>query len=207
VRAIRLTDDNAIPTHRSVALIASPASIFDIGCVVEVFDVLREEAVRNSYSLDLASTESATADVAGACIAIQGLKGPEAFEAADTIIIPAYPIGNAPGRGDVEIVRRCYERGTRILSICTGAFLLGAAGILDGRRATTHWRFSELFRSRYPAVKLDPDILYADEGQIVTAAGSVAGIDMLLHVIRSDEGASVCNAVARRPTGDLHGKL
>ena len=182
-------------THRVTALVAPPASLFGIGCVVDVFDLLRRELGEESYELRLAATNRPEVDLGGTSAVLGALGGSETFGDADTLIVAAYD--REPDPADVAVVRQCHARGARILSICTGSFLLAAAGILDGKRATTHWRYADEFRRRYPAVRLESDILYADEGQIVTAAGSAAGLDMLLHVIRMDHGTEVSNAVAR----------
>lgn len=98
----------------------------------------------------------------------------------------------------MRALQSAYERGARVVSICSGAFALAAAGLLDGRRATTHWRYADLLRSRFPLVEVDPDVLYADEGQVLTGAGSAAGLDLCLHLVRRDYGAEVANGVARR---------
>lgn len=95
-------------------------------------------------------------------------------------------------------LRTAHERGARIVSICSGAFALAAAGLLDGREATTHWRYAELLQQRYPAVTVNPDVLYVDHGDLLTSAGSAAGIDLCLHLVRTDHGAKVANTVARR---------
>ncbi|MFD0571224.1 helix-turn-helix domain-containing protein [Kitasatospora gansuensis] len=100
--------------------------------------------------------------------------------------------------GLVAALRTAHERGARIVSICSGAFALAAAGLLDGREATTHWRYAELLQQRYPLVKVNPDVLYVDHGSVLTSAGSAAGIDLCLHLVRSDHGAKVANTVARR---------
>lgn len=121
---------------------------------------------------------------------------------AQTVVIPAaqedyQPL---PGGEPSAQMREAFARirtGTRIASVCTGAFALAAAGLLDGRRATTHWNHSEAFRSLYPTVDLVPDVLYVDEGDVLTSAGEAAGIDMCLHMIRRDHGTAVANAVAR----------
>ena len=188
-------DNRAMTTHRVTALIAPPATLFGIGCVVEVFELLRREVGEDSYELRLAATSRSSIDLGGTSALLDALGGEEAFLDADTLIVPAYD--REPEPADIAAVQKCHARGARILSICTGSFLLAAAGILDGKRATTHWRYGDEFRRRYPAVRLESDILYADEGQIVTAAGSAAGLDMLLHVIRSDHGSDISNAVAR----------
>ncbi|WP_254665818.1 GlxA family transcriptional regulator [Streptomyces sp. WMMB 322] len=129
--------------------------------------------------------------------------GPEALAEADTVIFPATHEEDAPettGRLGAPLagaLRRIRRPGTRIASICTGAFVLAAAGWLDGKRATTHWKSAEDFRRLFPHVDLDPDVLYTHEGEVLTAAGEAAGIDLCLHMIRGDHGAAVANDVAR----------
>jgi transcriptional regulator GlxA family with amidase domain len=104
--------------------------------------------------------------------------------------IPAPPV--------LEALRTVVERGGKVLSHCSGAFVLAAAGLLDGRRATTHWMHADKLAARYPSVKVDPDVLYVDEGQVITSAGTAAGIDACLHILRLEHGAAVANEVARR---------
>ncbi len=104
----------------------------------------------------------------------------------------------APSPQIVRALRRAHDRGARIVSICSGAFALAAAGLLDHRPATTHWRYADLLRQRYPLVLLDPDVLYVTDGQVCTSAGSAAGLDLCLHLVREDHGPSIANAVARR---------
>ncbi len=116
---------------------------------------------------------------------------------ADTIVVPALPTGEPPA-ALLDALRAAHRRRARIMSICTGAFVLAAAGLLDGRRATTHWSHAEEFSARFPKVKLDPAVLYVDEGDILTSAGTAAGIDLCLYVVRQDFGADIANAVARR---------
>lgn len=127
--------------------------------------------------------------------------GPEALGEADTVIVPAahadYEPRDAALEGPLAAALDRIRPGTRIASICTGAFVLAAAGFLDGRRATTHWRSSEQFRALFPAVDLDPDVLYTDDGDVLTSAGVASGIDLCLHMIRNDHGAAVANEVAR----------
>lgn len=133
---------------------------------------------------------------------IQVARGPEALESAGTVIIPASyerDETRTEGRLGPELAAALdrIPPGTRIASICTGAFVLAAAGLLDGRRATTHWNSCEEFRRLYPAVELDPDVLYTDEGDVLTSAGEASGIDLVLHLIRTDHGSAVANDVAR----------
>jgi transcriptional regulator GlxA family with amidase domain len=127
--------------------------------------------------------------------------GPEALAEADTVIIPGTYIAQPRYEGtlpdDLAAALATIRPGTRIASICTGAFVLGAAGYLDGRPATTHWRRAELFRSVYPQVNLDEDRLFVDDGDVLTSAGLAAGVDLCLHLIRRDFGSEVANRAAR----------
>jgi transcriptional regulator GlxA family with amidase domain len=127
--------------------------------------------------------------------------GPEVLATADTVVIPGtrYP----PARVDGVLAPEASDAlarirpGTRLVSICTGAFVLAAAGLLDGRPATTHWKFADSMRRLHPQVLLDENVLFVDDGDVLTSAGLAAGIDLCLHIIRSDHGAQVANAVAR----------
>jgi transcriptional regulator GlxA family with amidase domain len=125
--------------------------------------------------------------------------GLTALVAADTVLIPGFsPNDRALPPPALAALRRAHQRGARMVSICTGAFALAQAGILDGRRAATHWRYASQLAASFPAVTVDPDVLYVDEGQVLTSAGVAAGIDLCLHVIRDDHGAGAANAVARQ---------
>ena len=118
---------------------------------------------------------------------------------ADTIVIPGWSDPEHPPSDDlVAVLREAHARGARIASICIGAFVLGASGLLDGRRCTTHWAFADLFARKFPNALLDPDVLYVDEGDVLTSAGTAAGMDLCLHMVRKDHGAEVANGVARR---------
>ncbi|MFE3108760.1 GlxA family transcriptional regulator [Kitasatospora indigofera] len=128
--------------------------------------------------------------------------GPELLERADTVVIPAaaeiadlYAAGG-PGPGTAAALAR-VRPGTRLVSICTGAFVLAAAGLLDGRPATTHWRHTAQFAALFPEVRLDPDVLFTDDGDVLTSGGVAAGVDLCLHLVRRDHGSAVANAVAR----------
>ncbi|WP_043173190.1 helix-turn-helix domain-containing protein [Streptomyces sp. NRRL B-24484] len=118
---------------------------------------------------------------------------------ADTVIVPGWADVDAPPPAElVDAVRAAHEAGARVASLCTGAFVLAAAGLLDGRRATTHWAHTAVLAARHPRVAVDPDVLYVDNGSVLTSAGKAAALDLCLHLVRLDHGSSVANAVARR---------
>ena len=118
---------------------------------------------------------------------------------ADTVIVPACADVDEPPPAElVEAVRAAHEAGARMASLCTGAFVLGAAGLLDGRRATTHWAHTAALSARYPQAEVDPDVLYTDNGSVLTSAGKAAAMDLCLHLIHLDHGATIANTVARR---------
>ncbi|MER7790185.1 helix-turn-helix domain-containing protein [Streptomyces sp. NPDC097640] len=118
---------------------------------------------------------------------------------ADTVIVPGWADVDVDPPADlVDAVRAAHEAGARVASLCTGAFVLAAAGLLDGRRATTHWAHTEVLAARYPRVEVDPDVLYVDNGSVLTSAGKAAAMDLCLHLVRLDHGSSIANTVARR---------
>jgi transcriptional regulator GlxA family with amidase domain len=126
--------------------------------------------------------------------------GLEGLGHADTVIVPALAdIERArPPAELVDAVRAAHEEGARVVSLCTGAFVLAAAGLLDGLRATTHWAHARMLAERHPKVEVDPDVLYVDNGQVLTSAGKAAAMDLCLHVVRLDHGSSIANSLARR---------
>jgi AraC family transcriptional activator FtrA len=122
----------------------------------------------------------------------------DALDDVDLVALPASVIKDDYPARVLDVLRAASDRGATLLSVCTGAFLLGAAGLLDGRRCTTHWRYVNEFAARFPAAKLEPDVLFVDEGNIITSAGTAAGIDACLHLVRRELGAAAANAIARR---------
>ncbi|PJE99511.1 AraC family transcriptional regulator [Streptomyces carminius] len=118
---------------------------------------------------------------------------------ADTVIVPGWAdVDEDPPAELVDAVRAAHEAGARVASLCTGAFVLAAAGLLDGRRATTHWAHTRDLAARHPRVEVDPDVLYVDGGSVFTSAGKAAALDLCLHLVRLDHGSAVANTVARR---------
>ena len=125
--------------------------------------------------------------------------GLRALAAADTIIVPGWlDTKAAPSAALLNALRRAHRRGARLVSICSGVFILAAAGLLDGRRATAHWAETEELSRRYPAIHIDPNVLYVDDGDIMSSAGRAAGLDLCLHIVRQDFGAEIANLVAQR---------
>ncbi|WP_433306447.1 helix-turn-helix domain-containing protein [Actinoplanes sp. CA-030573] len=118
---------------------------------------------------------------------------------AETVIVPGWADLDADPPADlVAAVRQAHAAGARVASLCTGAFVLAAAGLLDGRRATTHWLYADALAARYPSIEVDPDVLYVDDGSVLTSAGKAAALDLCLHLVRTDHGSSVANAIARK---------
>jgi AraC family transcriptional activator FtrA len=184
--------------HLVVALAYDRLCTFEFGCTVELFALERPELEVDWYDFAVCAIEPGPIRAAGG-ITVQAPYTPELLEQADTIIIPGWrDADEAPPEALLAQLRAAHERGARLCSICSGVFLLAAAGVLDGKRATTHWRYAERLARRYPKVQVLEDDLYVDEGQVITSAGSAAGLDMLLHLVRRDYGARIGNMVAQR---------
>jgi transcriptional regulator GlxA family with amidase domain len=181
--------------HRVVALALDQVVAFDLAIPSQVFGH-RDERGRYAFSV-CGVTRGPVRTTTG--FEIVASHGVGALRRADTIIVPGIgDLDREPPAVVLAALRAADRRGARLISICTGAFVLAAAGVLDGLRATTHWRDTAAFRARFPEVDLDPDVLYVDEGRILTSAGVAAGIDLCLHVVARDHGAAAAAAVARR---------
>ncbi|MFK0288940.1 helix-turn-helix domain-containing protein [Streptomyces sp. NPDC090442] len=184
--------------HRVVALVDDNTNAFEVGCAIEVFGLPRPEIGHRLYDFALCAPSPRTAMRDGV-FTLAGVAGLDAADDADTVIVPQRPDVEVPRRPALlDAVRRAHARGARLLSFCTGAFTLAEAGVLDGRRAATHWQWADAFRARFPAVRLETDVLFVDDGDILTAAGSAAALDLGLHVVRRDHGAEIANTVSRR---------
>ncbi len=184
--------------HLVVALAYDRLCTFEFGCAVELFALERPELGVDWYQFAVCAVEPGPIRAAGGV----GIVAPydlALLDAADTIVIPGWrDADEAPPPALVERLQQAHARGARLCSICSGVFILAAAGLLDGQRATTHWRYTDKLARRYPAIDVQPDDLYVDSGQVITSAGSAAGLDMLLHLVRRDHGAHVGNLVAQR---------
>jgi len=178
--------------HRVVVLCVPPVVPFDSAIPGTVFGTLPGER----YEVLMCTADPGVVE-AESDQDLYVRRGLETLEDADTIIVPGTRRQSDADPRTIEALRRADRRGARIVSICTGAFVLGHAGLLDGRRATTYWRRAEKFAAMFPKVDLDPAVLYVDEGRILTSAGLAAGIDLCLHIIRSDHGAAVAGEAAR----------
>ncbi|MFG3255933.1 GlxA family transcriptional regulator [Streptomyces sp. NPDC048172] len=185
--------------HRVVVIVDANSNPFELGCATEVFGLRRtEELGRELYDFTLCSPAPETLMRDG-FFTLTGVAGLEAAESADTLVVPNRPDVEVPRRPAVlAAVRRAHARGARLVGFCSGAFTLAEAGVLEGRRATAHWQWADAFRARFPGVRLEPDVLFVDDGDILTAAGSAAALDLGLHLVRRDHGAEAANAVSRR---------
>jgi transcriptional regulator GlxA family with amidase domain len=185
--------------HIVAALITHGVSPFELSVACEVFGLDRSELVDPWYELRVC----ATVDPPVRAKSSGGLTIDTPFRLADieqagTVVIPMWNVDDVPSAELVDALRAAHHRGARILSFCSGAFLLAHAGLLDGRRATTHWMWADLLVERFPSVCVEPDVLYVVEGNVMTSAGTAAAIDLCLYLVRQDHGAEVANAVARR---------
>ena len=184
--------------HVVVTLLGPKVSMFELSVACEIFGLDRRELADPWYEHRVASAGGSPHRSPEGVI-VEAPYGLDELERADTIVLPARSFLGVPPAEVLDGLRAAHARGARLLSVCTGAFVLAAAGLLDGRRATTHWMWAgELARS-YPQINVDAKVLYVDAGDgVFTSAGSAAGIDLMLHVVRLDHGAEVANAVARR---------
>lgn len=184
--------------RRIVALAYDRLCTFEFGIVVEIFGLPRPELEVDWYEFGVCSVDPGPLRAAGGVV-LQQPAGLRKLQRAGTIVVPGWrDADERPPEALLRAIRAAHSRGVRLVSICSGVFILAAAGLLDGRRATTHWRYVDRLRSRFPAIKVEPDVLYVDEGDILTSAGSAAGIDLCLHIVRQDFGAAIANQVARR---------
>jgi AraC family transcriptional activator FtrA len=181
-----------------VALAYDGLCTFEFGIAYEVFGLSRPEMGEGWYRFSVAGIEAGPLRAAGG-LTVAVDRGLELLDEADLIIAPGWRAIDAPvPEALIAALRAAHERGARVMSLCSGVAVLAAAGLLAGRRATTHWRYVASIAERYPDIALDADVLYMDEGSILTAAGSAAGIDLCLHVVRGDFGPDAANSVARR---------
>lgn len=172
--------------------------VFEFSCAAEVFGLPRPELGPHWYRFESCAVGKRKVKSQYG-LTIESDSALDRLASAGTVIVPGWRSPDDPvPRPVIDALREAHDGGARLLSICSGAFVLAATGLLDGKRATTHWRYADELRRRYPRVRVDPDVLYVDEGQILTSAGSAAGLDLCLHLVRRDFGPAIANQVARR---------
>jgi transcriptional regulator GlxA family with amidase domain len=186
--------------HNVVALVVPDVIIFDLAIPAEIFGRAVERdrygfAVCTEHPGIVRSTSGFNLEIAA---------GLDEIDAADTVIVPGYFPRDDPSAVVIAALRRASERGARVASVCVGAFALAAAGLLDGRSATTHWEFADELAARFPSVRVTPEVLYVDESPVLTSAGIAAGVDLCLYMIRNDYGAGAATEVSRRMVAPMH---
>lgn len=177
--------------------VAHDVATFELGVLCEVFGTDRTASGLPGFDFAVVAVEEPPLRTSSG-FTVDTPHRMERLAAADLIAVPAWRAGAAMPEPLLQALRDAVDRGARVLSVCSGAFVLAAAGLLDGRRAATHWMYAADLAARYPSVQVDPDVLYVDAGQVLTSAGTAAGIDLCLHVLRQEFGATVANAIARR---------
>ncbi|CAM5518948.1 helix-turn-helix domain-containing protein [Streptomyces chartreusis] len=186
--------------HRVAVIVDEGTNPFEVGVATELFGLPRPELglAGPLYDVTLCAPTREVRMNHG-FFTMTGVAPLDAVDEADTLVVPGRPDNVVPrGAAVRDAIRRTHARGARVMSLCTGSFALAEAGLLEGRRATTHWRWADIFRALHPGVLLEPDVLFVDDGDILTASGSAAALDLCLHVVRRDHGAEVANAVSRR---------
>lgn len=188
-----------MPSHRVALLVLDGAVLYDVGTALQIFGPRpsRPDRPDQGYALTVCGARPGlVGTTSGLSLGVDA--GLDALETADLVVVP----GTSPALLDghertFAALRATHARGARVMSICTGAFVLAQAGLLDGRRATTHWGYCAELARRFPAVEVDPSVLYVDDGDVLTSAGLSAGMDLCLHVLRGDFGADAATGVAR----------
>ncbi|MRG60580.1 helix-turn-helix domain-containing protein [Agromyces sp. CFH 90414] len=183
---------------QTVACIALPQMApFEFGVICEVFGIDRSEQGGPTFDFHVVAADPGPVSTKlGFHIVVD--EGLDAARTADLVAVPASLIDSPPDERVLEVIRDAAARGAWVLSVCSGAFTLGHAGVLDGRRATTHWMYTDRMAELFPDTEVDPDVLFVQDGRIVTGAGTAAGIDAALHIVRTELGQSAANIIARR---------
>ncbi|HEV7626342.1 MAG TPA: DJ-1/PfpI family protein, partial [Streptomyces sp.] len=187
-----------------VALVGDQAAAFELGIIAQVFGVDRSDDGLPVYDFAVCGARPGRVMTTSG-FALEVEHGPKRIADADLVTVPAWPqLEEHPPEPLTEALQEAVARGARVLSVCTGAFLLASAGLLDGRRAATHWQFTDRLARRHPRIRVDRDVLYVEDGPVLSSAGAAAGIDACLHLVRSEHGAATANALARRMVVPAH---
>ncbi|MFE8989195.1 GlxA family transcriptional regulator [Streptomyces collinus] len=195
-----MSQESSQRPHRVAVIVDEGTNPFEVGVATELFGLPRPELALPGplYEVTLCAPAPEIRMNHG-FFTLTGVRGLDAVAEADTLVVPGRPDNVVPRGPDVlDAIRRAHARGARVMSFCTGTFALAEAGLLDGRRAATHWRWADSFRRLHPEVLLEPDVLFVDEGDLLTAAGSAAALDLGLYIWRRDHGAEIANHVSRR---------
>ena len=187
------------PRNRLVAtLVYDQLCSFEFGCAVEIFGLPRPEFGADWYRFVTCAADRGPMRAMGG-VSVTAEADLSVLSTAGTVIIPGWRGADAsPSDELIDALRSAYANGARLVTICSGVFVLAAAGILTNETVTTHWRYVDKLRAKYPHLNVDPNVLYVDAGQILTSAGSAAGLDLCLHLVRRDFGPRIANQVARR---------
>lgn len=181
--------------HRVAVLVLDGAKPLDVGIPAQVFT----HRASMPYEVRVCGAQAGLVR-GGDGLAYHVADGLEALEWAHTVFIPGYrePAREDPPAAVVDALLAAHRRGARLAAISTGAFALAATGLLDGKRATTHWHYTKVLRERHPSIRVDENVLFVDEGDVLTSAGAASGVDLCLHLVRRDHGVALSNQVARR---------
>jgi transcriptional regulator GlxA family with amidase domain len=182
-----------------VALVLPGTASFELGVLCEVFGVDRTDDGLPTYDFAVAGMQAGQpiALASGGQQLVPGY-GLERAATADLVAVPALPLGLRPPEELLQTLRDAHQRGAWVLSVCSGAFAVGYAGLLDERACTTHWKYTRELAETFPTARLEPDVLYVEDRGVITSAGTAAGIDACLHLVRSEQGSGVANGIARR---------
>jgi transcriptional regulator GlxA family with amidase domain len=187
-----------------VAVVGERVAAFELGIADQVFGLDRRDVglPRHRFAV-VAAAPGSVRTTGGWSVHVE--HGPQRMASADLVVVPAWPQLETPADPRlVTALRAAAERGARVMSICSGAFLLAGSGLLDGRRAVTHWQFVDRLARLYPRVRVERDVLYVEDGPFLTSAGAAAGLDACLHLVRTEHGAATANALARRMVVPAH---
>jgi AraC family transcriptional regulator, transcriptional activator FtrA len=183
--------------HSVAVLLQEPVALFEYGVLAEVFGIDRVDEGIPAFDYRVCAEVPGPLD-SGNGTTVTAAHPLASVADADLVAVPASPAAKEPSPAVVEVLRAAVDRGAWVMSVCSGAFTLGAAGLLDGRDCTTHWRHAEELARLHPLARVDPDVLYVRDGTVVTSAGTAAGIDAALHLVRLELGSAVAATIARR---------
>ncbi len=189
---------SAYVQHTVAVVVFEKTSVFELAVPCEVFGLDRSDMGMPTYDFMVCGVHNGPLQTKGGLFTIQTPYTLDDLDRADTVIVPAWDVRVETPPALCDALRRAHARGARIASLCSGVFALAAAGLLEGRRATTHWMWADELAARYPSIEVDRSVLYIDEGDVLTSAGTAAAIDLCLYMVRQDHGAEVANVFARR---------